>query len=321
MKRTILLILIFMLSGCGSRDDRQTLKDFTINGMAVKWHESAEEAISEMDLVLQDEDNTLSCENNNIDLTLTGQSSGESFSTKNLTDDVKASVSKIFGGNPAISVTDTGFVINAKAFDDEIVLVTAELNNGSVVDQKFGKGIEEGYYAFKVPHIERENNELVDMVTSEESSDKEGVVQEIVDFWTEDFNIIEENVNDFLDEQEVIKKVPPKNGEIICNGFNLTMYETPSDALSNVTTLTSSTEVEFKAVVDSQNTSRVSVFVVDKNGTNAYQEYFLTEDNDWTATVDLSQYTGKKIIMGICTTDTAMIPKSVYKYIGVHISA
>ncbi len=337
-------IMIFLLTGCGRQDTvvnvpaiygpeqiAEGTASAEINGMSFNWYASEDMAITNASaLVLTEANNALSCDLDTVEITVTGIVTNNSFSSRNLIDGVKSSVTGFLGGNPPVSVSDDGtaYIINAQAFDNEAVLITAEFGNGSELDRKFGKGINKGYFAFTVPAMPKAEPDSEDGGNGNDGNSGNnggvaGKVQEIVDFWTDDnFAVVEENVDEFLDENDIINQNPPSNATIILNGSELGSYETPTEAVKNrfQIDVETSKSLEVKASVDSSNTSRVRLFVMNKKGTNMYQEVFMTSQSGWTTTIDLSQYAGKTIIVGICTSDMAVIPKSVYRYVGVHIA-
>ena len=105
--------------------------------------------------------------------------------------------------------------------------------------------------------------------------------------------------------------------------FNGTMVKTYSkeEALAsegvNLSDLSDSREVEVQAVIGyGQEVSRVRVWTENESGGSNGDEYFIYSDSNWSATLDLSDYSGT-ILVAVAVSDNSVPPHTDYAYFKV----
>ena len=105
--------------------------------------------------------------------------------------------------------------------------------------------------------------------------------------------------------------------------FNGTMVKTYSkeEAMAsegvNLSDFSDSREVEVQAVIGyGQEVSRVRVWTENESGGSNGDEYFLYSDSNWSATLDLSDYSGT-ILVAVAVSDNSVPPHTDYAYFKV----
>ena len=118
----------------------------------------------------------------------------------------------------------------------------------------------------------------------------------------------------------------PEDNEVVSTVnvfFNGTMVKTYSkeEAMAsegvNLSDFSDSREVEVQAVIGyGQEVSRVRVWTENESGGSNGDEYFLYSDSDWSATLDLSDYSGT-ILVVIAVSDNSVPPHTEHAYFKV----
>ena len=118
----------------------------------------------------------------------------------------------------------------------------------------------------------------------------------------------------------------PEDNEVVSTVnvfFNGTMVKTHSkeEAMAsegiNLSDFSDSREVEVQAVIGyGQEVSRVRVWTENESGRSNGDEYFLYSDSDWSATLDLSDYSGT-ILVVIAVSDNSVPPHTEHSYFKV----
>ena len=127
-------------------------------------------------------------------------------------------------------------------------------------------------------------------------------------------------------ETETEPETEPEDNEVVSTVnvfFNGTMVKTYSkeDAMAsegvNLSDFSDSREVEVQAVIGyGQEVSRVRVWTENESGGSNGDEYFLYSDSNWSATLDLSDYSGT-ILVAVAVSDNSVPPHTDYAYFKV----
>lgn len=105
------------------------------------------------------------------------------------------------------------------------------------------------------------------------------------------------------------------------NGFTVNTYKSKQDALNNAMGVGSDLlNCSLKAAVG-DDVKRVRVWTEDEQGRSNGDEYFLWSDNGWSATMDLSNYSGSTIIVAVSVADNAVPPHNTYQYFALVLPA
>lgn len=148
-----------------------------------------------------------------------------------------------------------------------------------------------------------------------------------VDDTTDEANSAEETDDTESSEPESNEtETEPEDNEVVSTVnvfFNGTMVKTYSkeDAMAsegvNLSDFSDSREVEVQAVIGHGiEVSRVRVWTENESGGSNGDEYFLYSDSNWSATLDLSDYSGT-ILVAVAVSDNSVPPHTDYAYFKV----
>lgn len=152
-----------------------------------------------------------------------------------------------------------------------------------------------------------QSSETLTEVTTEETDDTESTEPETDETETEPETETEDN--------EVVSAV-----NVFFNGTMVKTYSKEEAMASegvNLSDFSDSREVEVQAVIGyGQKVSRVRVWTENESGGSNGDEYFLYSDSDWSATLDLSDYSGT-ILVAVAVSDNSVPPHTDYAYFKV----
>lgn len=154
-----------------------------------------------------------------------------------------------------------------------------------------------------------QSSETLTEVTTEEAEETESTEPETNETETEPEPETE------TEETEVVSTV-----NVFFNGTMVKTYS-KEDAMAsegvNLSDFSDSREVEVQAVIGyGQEVSRVRVWTENESGGSNGDEYFLYSDSNWSATLDLSDYSGT-ILVAVAVSDNSVPPHTDYAYFKV----
>lgn len=163
----------------------------------------------------------------------------------------------------------------------------------------------------------------VDEVTESVDEEEPTEESEISSSELEDIEENSETEEEVKEDKDTVSTAVVSAVNIFFNGVSVKTYASKEDALNNpisISNISDSAMIPIQSIIGyGQNVKRVRVWTESDTGVNNGDEYILWKDTDWSATMDLSKYSGT-IVVTISVADNSTPPHNTYEYYAMNLN-